>query len=462
MNKSKLGVFMALILSMGIISAGLVSAEGSEITQVKVLDLGKEIRLPNQANSLANEENRMIVKTTSEIDKLVFRLKGCKLLHELNDATAIECPKGVAIKGARPDRIFHMHDLEADIQINADDVWNMIPKGYDGRGVKVAILDTGVDTIHIELKDSLRGKKATKNFLAPYYDNFDRSGHGTHVSGIITANGVYKIGNNYATGVAPGANIIVGKVCNGNGVCYESAIMAGIEWAVAQKADILSMSLGSPYWHTMNENCDIDGGLIVDKVNWATSQGVTTVISAGNEGETANGISSPACASGAIAVGAVDKSDNIAAFSNHGPALDLVAPGVGILSTYSCVAAGDCGFYWYAGMSGTSMSAPHVAGTAALILQKNPNYRVDEVKEALYSTALDLGTGGYDHYYGHGRVDAYAAINYEPPTCNDYCINLEGLDYSSGDCKNKCNTRKGEVLEEGFTCSNNREVCCCN
>jgi len=90
-----------------------------------------------------------------------------------------------------------------------------------------------------------------------------------------------------------------------------------------------------------------------------------------------------------------------------------MAPGVNILSTYSCEAAGDCGSYWYAYMSGTSMSAPHVAATVALILEKHPNYTVNEVKEALYETALDLGASGWDELYGWGRVDALAAVNYE-------------------------------------------------
>lgn len=427
MNKTKLGIFIALILSIGIISAGMVSAKGAEITQIKVLDLGKEVRLPSQANSLANEENRMIVQTTSGMDKLIFRLKGCKILHELNDATAIKCPKGIAIKGAKPDRIFHMHDLEADVQINADDVWNMPPIGYDGSGVKVAILDTGVDTTHIELSGSVL---TTKNFIKRG-TSYDEYGHGTHVSGIVTANGLYMIDKpddnrppNRATGVAHGADIIVGKVCGPLG-CFESDIIAGIEWAVAEDAKVLSLSLGGGNY---DGYCDKDR--LAKKVNWAVSQGLVVTVSAGNEGA---GVSSPACASEAIAVGAVDKTDVRPSWSNYGSALDLVAPGVDILSTYSCVAAGDCGSYRYAWMSGTSMSAPHVAGTAALILQKNPGYTVDEVKEALYSTAVDLGTGGYDQYYGHGRVDAYAAVTYTPLcSSNEDCD--DGNDCTTDTC----------------------------
>ena len=391
---------------------------------VIVTPSGTEIEVPRKAiNDTPVIEERLIIPAPSVIDRdrreREALSKGCKIVHRLNDAISVRCPPGTVMKGAKKDRIFHLMDLEADVQIGADQVWAMSPS-INGTDVLVAILDTGIDATHIELSDSI---VATENFVESSSD-LDENGHGTHVSGIVTANGVYEITNNYATGVAPEAGIIVGKVCGATG-CYESDIMAGIEWAVNQGADVLSLSLGTHDWHTMNENCDSDGGPIVEKVNWAVSQGVVTVISAGNEGETVNGISSPGCASGAIAVGAVNKSDNLAGFSNHGPALDLVAPGVGILSTYSCVAAGDCSQYWYAGMSGTSMSAPHVTGTVALILQKHPEYTVDDVKNALYETAIDLGATGRDDYYGWGRVDAYAAL--KPPA---NITNLQNATYA--------------------------------
>jgi hypothetical protein len=382
------------------------------------------------------------------LDEISFTSQGCKKVQQWSDGTAFQCPPGVAsilIQSgqAREDRVFHKHDLEADVQINADVVWAM---GYSGNGVSVAILDSGVESTHVELSDSVI---ITNNFTTG--SDSDDDGHGTHVSGIVTANGVYAIEGNYATGVSPGAEIIVGKVC-GDIFCFESDIMAGIEWAVAQGADVLNMSLGGG---NFGGHCDDDP--LAAKVNWAVSQGVVVAVSSGNDG---SGVSSPACASGAIAVGAVDKLDNRPTWSNFGEALDLVAPGVGILSTYSCIAVGDCGYYWYSWMSGTSMSAPHVAGTAALIKQKNPGYTVTEIKDALYNSAQDLGTAGWDQYHGHGRIDAYGAINYmSTPSDNDgdgYSsdVDCNDNDFSVNPGANEvCNGIDDdcdELIDEGF------------
>ena len=414
----------------------------------------KTIRIDNnilQKSDLAPVDNGgIIVPTPNLLNKVSYWLKGCKSTQKMNDSAAYECSPGVAKKliangDAREDRIFQKHDLEADVQINADDVWDMDPS-ITGEGVRVAILDTGVESTHIELSNSI---VATRNFIARA-SVIDRDGHGTHVSGIVTADGVHEIGGNYATGVAPGADIIMGKVCDAYG-CYESSIIAGIEWAVKRKADVLSLSLGG----VVNYEGHCDGDSLAAKVNWAVEQGLVVVVSSGNDNA---GVSSPACASGAIAVGAVDKLNTRALFSNYGSALDIVAPGVDILSTYSCIAAGNCGYYWYASMSGTSMSAPHVAGTVALILQKNPSYSVDNVKEALYNTAVNPGVEDWDQYYGHGRVDALAAVNYQSG-----CL-------SHGDCEDNnicttdiCDTTAGTCsnvsVDDGTVCGAN--VICC-
>ena len=347
---------------------------------------------------------RVISSTTSEQEISDIQQKGCSVIHRLNHATSFFCPSGAVktLDNVRPVRIFQPHDLDADIQIQADRVWNEL--GFNGSGVKVAILDTGVQKSHAELSNSI---PLTVDFTGEGGDNLDFNGHGTHVSGIVTADGVFNISgtSNLATGVAPGAVIIVGKVCGSSG-CPEDAIVAGIEWAQDQRADVINLSLGGGL--SSDQDCDADGDLTVDAVNDAVASGMVVTISSGND-NSKRAVSYPGCASGAIAVGAVNSSDKVARFSNSGPALDIVAPGVSILSTYSCNAVGDCGSTWYAYLSGTSMSSPHVAGVVALMLEKNPDLTVDEVKDALYSTAKKIGKGKSD---GNGRVDAFGAVNF--------------------------------------------------
>jgi subtilisin family serine protease len=352
----------------------------------------------------ANENasfKRVIADDINESDIQLFQNRGCQIRHRLRRSASFECPQAVISDlNVREARIFHIIDLEANQQINADQVWF---QGFDGTGVNVVVLDTGVDGTHIELSDSIMD---CVNFVSGENCN-DLSAHGTHVSGIISANGEFKniVGNNDATGVSPGTGIYMLKVCNSGGSCYEDDMMAAMEYAVNNIADsmIMSISIGGG---NFGSHCDSDP--LAAKVNWVVDNGYTVVVASGNDGA---GVSSPACASKAIAVGAVNKSDVLASWSNIGSALDIVAPGVSILSTYSCLASGaNCGSYWYALFSGTSMATPHVAGVVALLKQLDPTLTDNQIKNALYNTAVDLGYSSQDQ--GNGRVDALAAFNY--------------------------------------------------
>ena len=375
-------IFVLSLMSAVKERSSIIGVSGDKITEVEQTIIAEK--------HFEEKDIRVIADTISEYDKESFVLKGCEIVHELKDKTALSCPKGIIhALNVREDKKYYLLDLKSDLQINADDVWVW---GYDGFGVTIAILDTGVDDGHIELNDSVI---ATKNFVSGSSE--DRDGHGTHVSGIITGNGIYNIENNSAKGVSFGADIMVGKVC-GPEFCYSSDVMAGIEWAVENGADIISMSLGGGNY---TGYCDED--YLANKSNWAVEQGVVVIAASGNDNA---GVSSPACGTKVISVGAVDENDIRASFSNYGVALDFVAPGVDILSTYSCHVPGlSCDSYWYKYMSGTSMSAPHVAGMSALILHADPSLTPSKVKQALIDTAVDLGDPGKDDYYGYGRID---------------------------------------------------------
>lgn len=438
-------LFLAGFLLAALITAGAAAAQSQSIAgiSVKVLPSQQEVVVPQKAIDTSPMIGEVIVPNPSLWQKASLWLKGCQAIQAWKDGASFKCsPKTaetlISQGKARENRLFQLHDLQADEQINADDVWNL---GFEGNGVKVAVLDTGVDQSHIELGDSVL---ATANFIKG--PGFDSEGHGTHVSGIITGNGVHQINGNRATGVSPEAGLLVGKVCASYG-CPEDAILAGIEWAVSQGADVLNLSLGGG---NFSGHCDEDPA--ASKVNWAVNQGVVVVVSAGNEGL---GVSSPACASGAIAVGAVNQSNVETSWSNYGPALDIMAPGVDILSTYSCKAAGDCRSYWYAYMSGTSMSAPHIAGAAALVLEKNPTYSVADVKEAIYQTALDLGSSGWDEQTGWGRVDALAAVNYQK-----ICTSNDDCDDRNACTENICIAETGQCQFTEITQCANNDGCC--
>ena len=375
---------------------------------------------------------RMIAEEIGEKDIKLLKEKGCLVKNKLRRGWSFDCPEGIETGiNAREARIFYVTDLAADTQIEADKVWS---EGITGNGVKVAVLDTGIDTDHPELADSyLGGYDYVNNDAIPEDDH----GHGTHVSGIITGNGV----NSNAKGVAPGAKIYMYKVCNATGACYEDDMIAAMEAAMKTDAKVMSISIGGGSYTT--ENCDSDS--LAAEVNKVVDSGITVAVAAGNNGK---GVSSPGCASKAIAVGAVDKTNNVAYFSGRGKALDIVAPGVSIYSTY--LSGG------YATMSGTSMATPHVAGVVALLLEANSGLTTAQIKDALYTTTNPVNkcynlskavvTCTRD-MTGAGIVDAYKAY-----------LKAKSITPPQPECTVDANCSDGLYCNGAETCSANR-VC---
>lgn len=309
--------------------------------------------------------------------------RGCRVRNVLQEEAAIGCPKGLSVAGARTDRIFHAEGLASSEQIGAGVAWE---KGIEGAGVRVAILDTGIVATHPELSSRI---VQTASFTGG--DGTDLQGHGTHVAGIVASQGLE---DSASKGVAPGANLLTAQVCDERGLCLESNVIAGLEWALGRGAKVINLSLGGD---SFGDHCDTDP--LAAAVNDVVARGAVVVASAGNTG---GGVGSPACASSAIAVGAVDGNDARASFSSVGTALDLMAPGVSIYSTYISSP--------YQRLSGTSMASPHVAGAVALVLAKDPSLDPAGVSLLLTSTAKDLGNPGFDNDTGYGRVDVASAF----------------------------------------------------
>ncbi|KON88004.1 hypothetical protein AF332_15010 [Sporosarcina globispora] len=295
-------------------------------------------------------------------------------------------------------------------QIGAPAAWEA---GYDGKGVKVAVLDTGIDPNHPDFKDSNNQYivKEAKNFTTDP-DWVDHHGHGTHVASTIAGSGAASGGKN--KGVAPGAELLVGKVLNNEGSGPESGIIAAMEWAVQEKADIVSMSLGS--------SAETDGSdPLSQAVNRLSETSETLfVIAAGNTGPNKNTIGAPGVAEKALTVGAVDKNPQefLASFSSRGPVInnfrvkpEITAPGVGIVAARaSGTAMGTTVDDNYTTANGTSMATPHVAGAAAILKQKHPEWTGDHIKQVLTGTAL-ANVRYIAYQQGAGRVDVVKALD---------------------------------------------------
>ncbi|CDQ20596.1 S8 family peptidase [Halobacillus karajensis] len=378
------------------------------------------------------EEEKVMYSGISKVHDLVGKEKHCKVEHEFPSTC---CCSGVltasAIEKILSDdchikKIYYDREVMAllDVASPAVHARALNQMGLTGKGVNIAVVDTGVYP-HQDLTQPENRLIAFKDVVNNREEAYDDNGHGTHCAGDAAGNGFAS--NDKYQGPAPEAGIIGVKVLNQMGSGSLSTIIAGIQWCIDHKEeyqiDILSLSLGAA---ADESDCDDPLVQIVDQ---AWESGIVVIVAAGNSGPDQRTVATPGISSKVITVGAVDdrntverSDEQIASFSSRGPACgedskpDLVTPGVNIVSLRSP------GSYLdktsksnrveddYFNLSGTSMATPICAGVAALILQEHPEYTPDQVKQQLLAGAVDIGLPPY--VQGAGYLDAEKALEF--------------------------------------------------
>jgi subtilisin family serine protease len=274
-------------------------------------------------------------------------------------------------------------------RVQAGKAWE-ITRGSDQ--VVVAIIDTGIDLGHPDLKSKLVAGTNTLEAGSPPRD--DR-GHGTHVAGIAVAATNNREG---IAGLASNCRLMPVRV-TGNQGGTTGSVAAGLVWAADHRADVANMSLG------FYEESDT----LRRAVDYALSKNVVLVSTMGNDRQEKPRY--PAAYPGVIAVGSTDAQDQRSGFSNYGSWMSVSAPGKDVLSTFPTYTVRLVNTPGYGFMTGTSMAAPLVSGLCGLVRSKHPGMAPAEVKRLIEETARDLGDPGPDVHYGHGRIDAYAALS---------------------------------------------------
>jgi len=319
------------------------------------------------------------------------------------------------VRAVHADKMVHAALSKSTTQIGVPEVWQTF--GTQGQGVRVGVIDTGIDYLHSALGGGFgEGFKVAGgyDFVNNDPDPLDDNGHGTHVAGIIAAD------TDTIKGVAPKATLYAYKVLGANGSGLESDVILAVERAVdpngdgdpSDRLDIVNLSLGSSTGSSTDP-----GSIAVDN---ASRLGVLFCVAAGNSGypltnhqnnyflDGSASVGSPGTALLALTVGAVDSVDQLALFSSKGPNRhafgikpDVVAPGVNVVSTFLNGT--------YRGLNGTSMATPMVAGVAALLKSAHPDWSSTRIRSAIVNTAKDLGLSAF--HQGTGRVRALAAAS---------------------------------------------------
>ncbi|MFS1511252.1 S8 family peptidase [Chengkuizengella sp. SCS-71B] len=381
----KLKQFFSVLMAFALILSFSVSetqVDASSNKDSEIIVKFKEKTTKDVKKQIHLEENAEVLKTNEQIGFEVVKVKGKsieKALEKYNKRADVEFAEPIVEYHALfdPNDPLYSSDQYGPQIIEADSAWDITTGSSN---VLVAVIDTGVDENHEDLKGKVvRGYDFIDNDNNPA----DINGHGTHVAGTVGALTDNRVG---VAGVAPDVKIMSVRVLDRDGFGTNEGVANGITYAADNGADVINLSLGSPS----------SSRVVEDAVNYAWDRGVVVVAAAGNAGNRKRNY--PAYYTNTIAVAATDENDRKASFSTFGSWVDVAAPGVDIVSTR--LGGG------YVSYNGTSMASPHTAGLAALLASQGLSNV--EIRDKIESTADPInGTG---RYWEHGRINAYNAV----------------------------------------------------
>jgi len=337
------------------------------------------------------QSERVIVLFNTSVDNEIIERVNGKIIRMFTNfpALVMTLPAyALRVLSLNPNILSIEQDILISVESQTQD-WGIVrtdapaawESDYTGKGVKIAVVDTGIAN-HEDLV--VEGGVSFTSYTSSYIDD---NGHGTHVAGIIGARN-----NDLGTvGIAPESSLYAVKVLDKNGSGYLSNVAAGIDWAITNKMNIINLSISTSSSSTTLKRA----------VDSAYSKGILVVAAAGNSGTSSgsgDNVQYPARYDSVIAVSATDINDRRAYFSSTGSTVEVAAPGVNIVSTYLN--------NQYVKMSGTSMATPYTTGNLALIMQANPGLSAASLRIKLRESTVDLGSAGKDTWFGYGLIQA--------------------------------------------------------
>lgn len=400
--REKFYKIISLLLSITFLCPSITYGNKKEVSTYKedeILVAFKDSVKEKKAYSIAENLDSNVVEKNKEDNYYIVKIDDDVSVDEAID----KFEKNDSVKYVQPNFIYNLEEDNKITtndplsqyhinQINLDKAWSLIDE--KSQNIKVAVIDTGVDPTHRDLVNNIDSAVDAMNDFKPL--SKDTANHGTHVSGIIAAQCDNNLG--VAGAAYNKADLMVINVfqrVNYKNIVYTSDLIRGYNYAVEHGARVINMSLGRI---GIDEHYDY---ILEDAINNAKDKGVVTVSSAGNECSSEPHY--PSDFESCISVTATNQNDKFDyTYSNYGPQKDIAAPGTNIRSTT------PKDTYGY--NSGTSMASPIVSGVVALMLSKSPSLNVEEIKNILYSTAVDLGKEGRDDEYGWGRINPYEAM----------------------------------------------------